>query len=278
MKVIGRPLITLKQVFDACVNDIAEGDKKQSFIDCYDVLADAEAFFNGKVISQEVYQIETAKSILGSIGKEEMVWLYEYKMVQRNGRDYYDYIRASAPFGKCPLCSVREVETLDHYLPKTQFPALAITPINLVPSCSPCNTGKKIKYPRTTAEQTLHPYYDDIEKDNWLSAHLIKTDPIGFHFFVNAPEAWDHVKADRVKNHFESYGLDELFSAKANEELRGSQSYHQALFNHSSELLKFHLEESGKSRALNLGVNSWQAVMYKTLASDEWFLSEGVLI
>jgi len=45
----------------------------------------------------------------------------------------------------CFLCSISEVSSLDHYLPKELFPHFSILPQNLIPSCSKCNSLKGTK-------------------------------------------------------------------------------------------------------------------------------------
>lgn len=75
----------------------------------------------------------------------------------------YDKADAKLPnirqalFGKishCPYCGFGEPTTLDHYLPKARYQALATCRLNLVPACRECNTLKD--------EDTLipHPYYE----------------------------------------------------------------------------------------------------------------------
>ncbi|WEK03868.1 MAG: hypothetical protein P0Y65_16990 [Candidatus Devosia phytovorans] len=62
----------------------------------------------------------------------------------------------------CPACGEPgRPNTLDHYLPKTQFPHFCVTPHNLFPMCDACQTEKGSKtgdaeHPRFF----IHPYFD----------------------------------------------------------------------------------------------------------------------
>jgi hypothetical protein len=67
-----------------------------------------------------------------------------------------------------------------------------------------------------------------------------------------------------------------LFTAHANDELRGAKRQMVNLFNKDRQLLIDYLQEAYESR-LALGQNSWQAVLYRTLLEDEWFCNGGVL-
>lgn len=275
---ITKPAFTVKEVFLSCISTVANDSLKNNLTDCIDVLELAEADFEEKFATNEIYQIPQSDEIKHPIGKRQMVTLYDYRMVHVNmpGRSYYNKIRALAPFGKCPLCGVRRVDTLDHYLPKALFPVFAVTPITLVPACTPCNKGKLVDFPTNSAEQTLHPYFDDISKSNWLQAKVIPSNPITLDYQVVAPDGWDDILIERTINHFISFNLNDLYCSHANEELRGARRQMINRYRESpAELVSF-LDEAYDSK-LELGLNSWQAVMYKALLNDEWFCSGGVL-
>ncbi len=261
-----------------CISNFENQIHKQSLTDCVDVLEIAESDFDSKFVPNEIYQIVQEPIVLGEIGQQEMTNVYDNKMVAAKapGRIYYDSLRASAPYGKCPLCSIRDADTLDHYLPKALYPVYAVTPMNLFPACTPCNKGKLISFPKSNEDQTLHPYYDNVNNVTWISARLHRTSPISFEYFVMPPANWTEVLKKRAISHFEAFELNDLFSSHANEELRGTKKQMTNLYNNNPNLLVDYLRESYKSR-LDLGLNSWQAVMYNTLLNDDWFCSGGFL-
>lgn len=65
---------------------------------------------------------------------------------------------------RCPFCGISESSTLDHYLPKEQYPEFSVFPKNLVPSCAVCNMRKRdrILDEETNVRMFLHPCYDSI--------------------------------------------------------------------------------------------------------------------
>lgn len=73
------------------------------------------------------------------------------------------YIRSelTTDIFKCPYCSINSPETLDHYMPESQFEALAVCRMNLVPLCGRCNNLKLAK----PYEKFIHCYYDNIPKE-----------------------------------------------------------------------------------------------------------------
>src|SRR5204862_24909 len=100
--------------------------------------------------------------VTGNLTKLDLMNLYSNQMVGSKGkaRSIYDDILAAAG-GFCPLCGeLGQARTLDHYLPKANFPAYSVFPENLVPCCRDCNTGKNSSFPATRDKQALHPYLD----------------------------------------------------------------------------------------------------------------------
>ena len=70
--------------------------------------------------------------------------------------EYY-YMREQLMNGVrlCPLCGIAQDLTLDHYMPKSQYPALSMLRQNLVPVCSACNRAKR----NQPYSSFIHPYY-----------------------------------------------------------------------------------------------------------------------
>jgi hypothetical protein len=278
MKKINKPSFKVREVFIECISTINDVTLKANLNTCVDIIENAENDFDIRFPLNTIHEIVRNKVVNTPVGKKEMKTVYDYRMLKKEKprKKYYDKILFSAPYGICPLCSVREVDTLDHYLPKSKYPIYAVTPINLIPSCFKCNKGKSIDYPTNSEEQTLNPYYDDIENVEWLSAEVLQTNPISFRYFVNPPADIEQILNDRMSNHFDSYQINELFSSHANEELRGVKKQLETLYNNNPSLLVSHLQDSYISR-IELGMNSWQALMYKALLNDGWFCSGGVL-
>ncbi len=71
-------------------------------------------------------------------------------------------IRSMAGLKCCPMCGSPMTGTLDHYLPKEEYPEFSIYSRNLVPACSACNSGSKRQTYKgaATPERFLHPYFD----------------------------------------------------------------------------------------------------------------------
>lgn len=122
---------------------------------------------------------------------------------------------------------------------------------------------------------TLHPYYDNVERDRWLAASVIKMDIPVVKFEVQAPESWPAGIADRVHRHFESFGLGPLYSMQAARLISDIQGRLEVLLRETGPAaVRDHLKQDEESRR-KAGLNSWQAACYGALAASGWFCAGG---
>jgi len=145
----------------------------------------------------------------GTVAGDEIVEVYTLRMSRKEskGRYIYDRIMSAPVHGRCPLCAIGTVNTLDHYLPKTNFRVFSVTPNNLIPACKWCQGEKSDYYPTTEECQLLHPYFDNEDNDVWLQAEVVVGDPAGFRYFASPPAQWAQSKKACVVAHLEKWGI-----------------------------------------------------------------------
>jgi len=92
-----------------------------------------------------------------------------------NAINYIEKIRQSSP-EVCPMCGGFHPTTIDHYLPKTNFPLWSIFSKNLIPACN-CNInrGEAIKGLKKSQARILHPYFDDFLCDRLVTLKITHT-------------------------------------------------------------------------------------------------------
>lgn len=71
-------------------------------------------------------------------------------------------IRETKGIRCCPVCGSPSIGTLDHYLPKEDYPEFSVLASNLVPACGLCNSGAKGRTVKgsSSPERFIHPYFD----------------------------------------------------------------------------------------------------------------------
>lgn len=212
--------------------------------------------------------------IHGTLRKSDLTKLYTQYFVPENkpARAIYETVKVSAG-GKCPLCGgIGHVRTLDHYLPKANFPLYSVLPANLVPCCRDCNSEKLNAFAVHQADQTLHPYFDHDRffHEKWIHARVIPTSPPVVEYFVAAPVTWSPQDINRVAAHFREYGLGDKFSVEAAADLPETiRTRSTTLAAHSPADYSAYLWE--KSQNIDLPINNWRRVMFAALAMDAWF-------
>lgn len=277
MRSLPKPTARVRAVTQLCASTLRKPDLSARLATILDALDAGEADYEYRGTRAELFQVaETAE--VGTVTRDEMQTLYTTKLSRKGepARAIYDAIRASPKYGKCPLCAERIVSTLDHYLPQTAHALFAITPLNLVPACSDCNKAKSAKQATSAHEQTLHPYFDDVDGDVWLSARVVEEVSPVLVFAVDPPNTWSNITKDRVRSHFHMFGLSLLYTIKASQELAQNRHYLIRLADSAGpDGVREFLQEQAVSRGA-VEKSSWQAAMYRALSGSRWFWEGGL--
>ncbi|NTW88512.1 MAG: hypothetical protein HGB26_05170 [Desulfobulbaceae bacterium] len=274
---LDRPSQQPGEVFTTCINRVRDIHLKNRLEGALQAVIDASTEFDNAASHTRLHQIIPQTMVGGLVTQLEMESVYTQRMAKKDapGRDIYDQLINSAPQGKCPLCAHRQVSTLDHHLPKALYPALSVTPLNLVPACGDCNKAKLTTAPITSADETLHPYYDDIDSDLWLAAEIVQTRPAAVRFFIEAPSSWSVELKLRVEKHFSTFGLAKLYSLEAADELNNIRYELKMLFGRGgADLVKTHLCDRAES-CYYARRNGWRTASYNAFSNSDWFCNGG---
>ncbi len=274
MRKLPAPIQTARPIFEACAGCKKNGELQSRLLAGGAAIEVAEQAYLRHGADRTLYMIVQTNTVNGNVTAKEMISLYKDTLVKdQRTRPSYDVILLSARI--CPLCNLREVTQLDHYLAKSSYPVYAVTPANLVPSCADCNHKKLNRLPTTECTQMLHPYFDDIEQGEWLRADVDEGHPPVLTFSVERCADWSAVMHQRVLHHFGSLCLAKLYSLYAAEELVQMDHLLRKLANSGgSAAVTSYLAEQAESRRA-AGRNCWQAAMYLALASSQGFCDGG---
>ena len=275
MRALPRPGHDAHLVYDLCISRVSDPVLKARLASAAGIVDAMTARFDRAATRGKLHEIKS--EAVPGVSTAEMEKVYSQRMARKGapGRRIYDALLGAAHNGVCPLCQQRVASTLDHFLPKAHYPALVVTPINLVPACTDCNKSKLDALPRRPEEVALHPYYDDIDGDTWLVACVEEEAPSALVYRVVPPGHWDPVLIHRVQRHFMTLGLGRLYALQAAEELINVR-YQLGLIHRSAgregvrtELKAQHLSCSRARR------NGWRTVAYRAWADSSWFCDGG---
>lgn len=281
MKKLTIPSYDAIATYDLCVNEVSAPILNTAFTSNRGAIELANISFDAaKIVASWANLPRVPRGnpnvvIAGTLNKGQLMTLYTDHMVKTKGpsRNVYDNLLTAAG-GLCPFCGgLGHAGTLDHYLPKANFPAYSVHPHNLVPCCRDCNSGKNASFGAELHEQTIHPYFD-IEHffdQRWIVAIVHKKNPILVQFRCRPPENWSVLDQGRVRSHFDGYNLGYRFSVQAGSEVsKVVQLRKSSLQRLDAQDFRAYLIDNANSTDFVL--NGWSRTMYTALAATEWFI------
>ena len=180
------------------------------------------------------------------------------------------------PVLSCPYCALSAPRELDHYLPKSDYEALAIYPLNLIPVCSDCNKAKGSFVPEPPlAPGFFHPYFQTLPDTTFMCAKVDFTDgALDVEFRIERTKINPELavmlqfQLDRIKlNSRNLPPITHFLFAQRTSMLAlysGGGAYDQV-----SDFLR----RSAKSMAKDYGANDWRPALLVALADNHNFCS-----
>lgn len=274
MKRLKKPNIDVSDVIKACVSNYRDKDKADRFRSSLQEIYDYSEIFDEKMKQEVVYEIEP-HNLVKDVSKDELVSLYAQKFVQdgQPGRIFYDKIISSSN-GKCPICEIRTVTTLDHFLVKSIYPALAVTPTNLVPMCHDCNKAKGDPVFTCYEDTHLHPYYDSLDDFVWLEADISFDKEIIILYKVRECSEWSDSYYTKVRNHFDLFGIRMILSLQAVDEIKSVKKMLSNLKNKAGNDIVYEQLEDLYLSCEAESLNGWKTALYRNICKNKWFVEE----
>ena len=99
--------------------------------------------------------------------------------------------------------------TFDHWFPKSEYPLLALSFYNLIPSCSICNSGVKGSTSFSLSKQ-FHPYYENPDEDFKYTFSYDHKNYDKFSFKILTDNEFS-------KNSINAFELEEIYKAHEDE-------------------------------------------------------------
>jgi len=268
MKILPKPLTDIKveDIYTECVEGFSSEAKRARLLSCKDLVVKDSNLYD-TCVPQALDEFSVSE-LPEDISKDDLISVYTQKFAAKDGpgRKYYDAIKGQAVRGVCPICGIRTVNTLDHYLPKTKTPTLSITPSNLIPSCRDCNMDKRADMTLDPKNTPVHLYFDSIPDEPWLFTKIDEN--LEVIYFVNCPKTWDAGLRSRIEKHLDFYKLYDLYSSHASQEIADKLYRWRELVELGGiDELQTYIESECRSIEQS-DVNSWKAALYRGLKND----------
>lgn len=277
MRNLAVPVIEVTAVYDACVSGIGAEEKRARFNSYRPQIAVLSSEYIQKANTSRIYEfqpwIEEQKAGV-PVSKTELKKLYVEQMAKagRPGRPSYETLKMTTRL--CPFCGISSVRTLEHHLPKAQYPDFSITPYNLIPCCRDCNTEKRDGLIASPEEQKLHPYFDTVMHIRWLYADIVidSGDFIAV-YRTAAPVGQPASIKFKIEGHLETYDLADRYSDLANGEIESLKiEMLEAYRSGGGDTVRRQLLERAES-SKGYQLNHWKVALYEALATCEVYCS-----
>ncbi|MFF5931614.1 hypothetical protein [Streptomyces hydrogenans] len=266
------PLVKAAASYQACVaTSTTKRDRRKSLLNASGTVGEAGQRLRRAMSGRSLHDLEERHFSIPEIDTEDFyTWVYGNGMSTVDGRKIRGQLMAAPPNERCPLCRQGTVYQLDHFLPKTLFPALCVDPLNLVPVCERCNHIKGNKRPSKQEDTLLHPYLDRISHERWLDARTAHDgEMVRLEFFVTPPATWDTTLAARVVHHFELFELGPRYAIAANRTISDlSFRIAQQRRVGGTAMVRAYLEDEAATRFAD-DANSIEGVTCAALAADD---------
>lgn len=240
-------------------------------------LVQTETEFVASMASPAIWDFEQARPGVDVETAKRVSRAYESKLVSKKGdaRPFYDALRIAAKDGKCPNCMARDASALDHYLPREKYPAMAMQPTNLAPICTGCNTIKRQDVASAAEDQFLHPYFDKLGSEPWLSADVQELPSSPLTFSTLRPDAWDDVLFARVEGHFSRYKLGKLFATHSSSLLGNLRVLFQEEYVTGGPTAVARMATRLQNSYNRPGLSPWAVAAFKAWSTSDWFCNGG---
>lgn len=201
--------------------------------------------------------------------------LAAYGQIQKGGRLARLRGHLLSAVQECPLCGFEAATTLDHYLPKELYQALAIYPRNLVPTCQPCNRAKGTLHPMPGQGMT-HPYFHSLPAVTFLIANVEYSEgSLSVIFSINR-DLLPQAMADRLEFQVQRLSLNQRYVSPINIflfSLKPSLKMLRGMVGESDRIREF-LLASSEDYDMDFRLNHWRTALLRGLASSEAFLAD----
>lgn len=180
-------------------------------------------------------------------------------------------------FDECPYCGIGEPTTLDHYLPKEDFPEFSVLSKNLIPVCGVCNSNYKGSQWIENGERLfIHTYYDDFPQHTFLGANIIVGNKISLNF--SAINIASHPDFSQLfSRHFDKLNLNQRYKRKATSVISRKRRRLEIIYRRRSSALDVANSLSQEATELKneLSGNHWKAALYDALSLSNDFCDGG---
>lgn len=224
--------------------------------------------------------LEILKSTrVGQLHKDSLLGLYNSDAaIVKNFRKRYFAQNPQTYNNLCPYCTLSEANTTEHILPKEKYPEYAVDTLNLIPTCSGCNSkkGDSIIDVVSGKKTTINYYTDKLPHEQYLYVDFeVSSNNIKAVYHLENHDNKINVEMySLIERHFSKFDLLNRFNLKAIQEISELRNlYVVEDFSNEAEYNAFAAKQIRKIKMdmPQLGYNHWKVILYLSAATSDVF-------
>lgn len=209
--------------------------------------------------------------------KDDLIKLYSYRNSKiQELKKIITTTEYNRIINTCQNCTIDEARTMDHLLPKEDFPEFSIHPQNLFPSCSVCNGHKSTNYIKNGHPLFLNLYLDRLPQNQYLFVDIkidLRKKKITTNFSLNNDGTINKDFFKVIESHYSRLHLLSRFSNNCNDTISELKNTIRASIEEGvalSTIINI-IKRKCKKDKMHLGVNHWKIVLTEKLIEEPRF-------
>jgi len=209
--------------------------------------------------------------------KTDLLSLYSYKSsVIQKLKTQITTSDTGRIINTCQNCTIGEINSFDHLVPKDEFPEFSVNPKNLFPSCTKCNSFKSSNWRDSGKNIFLNLYLDKLPEEQYLFVDITKSKgTFGTKFYLRNDGFIDEDLFTLIKFHYEKLFLFQRFSENNDLVITPLKNSIESYFTKLplEEIKKVCIEISQKNQKA-FGHNYWKSILEIALINDAEFMEQ----
>lgn len=239
--------------------------------------SDIELLFNNYQFNFDRNCLEkTVPKLFIEKSKNDLLSLYSYKSkLIQNLKAEITTTETNRIINTCQNCTLSEINSFDHILPKEEFCEFVVNPLNLFPSCTICNSYKGKYWSDNGKRIYLNLYLDKLPDLQYLFVDIeYEKETFGLRFYLENKYGINSELFSLIESHYKKLNLLERFSNNGDKVISPLQNqikpYMKLL--DINQIKTMSIETSNLNRN-NFGFNYWESILQLNLINNSDFIN-----
>jgi 5-methylcytosine-specific restriction endonuclease McrA len=174
----------------------------------------------------------------------------------------------------CQNCTISEVDTLDHIVPKEEFAEFSVHPKNLFPCCTKCNRMKNDIWRTNDGHRVfLNLFIDSLPQQQYLFVEFNQNwIP---KFFIENTGNVDPDLFSLIESHFTKLDLLNRFRQSSSKVIsRLAADIRSQPLQHSPDIIQDVIKRRCEDQKPIIGFNHWELILEEALGKEDMFIQD----